>query len=160
MADPEKPTINVRIGGATWAADENNARALKQAGGKFISPQEAQHSSEAVRDLSYVDENWGTAGKLGMGLASGLTLGMGPQRAAGQGFIDPGHLGAAQESGAYLAGDVAGTALPALFSGGESVLGRGLSMTPAGLMTGLGSTSERFAAGLFGEYAWINFPAS
>ncbi len=156
MADPAtKPTTNVRIGGLPWKADQEQAQAILAHGGKVISEPEAQEGTAARNDLSYVDENWGSAGKLGMGALSGLTLGIGPGLLASQGLINPGHLGAAQESGLYTAGDMAGTALPAMFTGGESMAARAARMTPAGLMGGLGSASERFAGGFLGDSAGL-----
>lgn len=152
MADDR---VHVRVGGQPWRTDPENVQSVQQAGGKVISEQEAQQGSQALSDLSYVDENWGSAGKFGMGALSGLTLGMGPGALAAAGLVNPGHLGAAQESGLYTAGDVAGTALPAFLSGGESLGARAAAMTPAGLLGGLGTASERFAAGLFGNSAGL-----
>ncbi len=151
MAEP----TYVRIGGQPWKADPEQAQDILGSGGKVISAPEAQQGSQAINDLSYVDQNWGNAGKFGMGALSGLTLGMGPGALASLGMIDPGHLGAAQESGYYTAGDLAGTVAPAIATGGESLLGRGLSMTPAGLMTHAGGLAERLAGGILGDSAGL-----
>jgi hypothetical protein len=117
-----------------------------------ISEAEGIRSEGAARDLSYVDQNWGDAGKFGMGLASGVTLGLGPGVAARLGYVDPGHVQAAQTSPFYTAGDIAGTILPALATGGESAGLSGLArLSPAGLLDVAGSGTERLVGGLLGE---------
>ncbi len=126
-------------------SDPQLAEQYSGLGAKAIGQAEAEQGVKASKDLSYVDQNWGTAGTLGMGALSGLTLGMGPGALAAGGYLDPGHLEAAQTSPWYTAGDVAGTIAPAMASGGI------MGLTPAGLMTSAGSLSERVAGGLFAE---------
>lgn len=147
---------HIQIGGLPFKADDEQAAQAVKAGGKVISPEAAQQAAQAQAELSYVDQNWGNAGKFGLGVASGLTLGLGPGLAAQAGIMDPNLIQAAQVGGAYTLGDVAGTLAPALLTGGEAVgartaIGRALAATPAGAMTGLGTLSERLAAGLVGE---------
>lgn len=120
-------------------------------GNKPISEQEALQAAEAQKNLAYVDQNWGSAGTAAIGAFSGLTLGLGPALAG----VGPGHLRAAQVSPLYTAGDIAGTVAPALLSGGESAIGRGLSMTPAGLMGMAGGAAERLAGGVLGDSAGL-----
>ncbi len=130
----------------TGAANE-----LQSLGNTPIGAEEAQSAANAQQNLSYVDQNWGMAGKFGAGLGSGLTLGLGPGMAVRAGLMDPGHLQAAQASPLYTLGDITGAVAPAVMSGGESLAGRGLQMTPAGLMNRAGSLSERLATGVLGE---------
>lgn len=157
MADKE---TTVKLGGLPWRANEESAVDAIKAGGQVITPEQAAQSQAAQNDLSYVDQNWGAAGKFGMGVGSGLTLGLGPGALAGLGILDPGHLQAAQTSGLYTGGEVAGTVIPALFSGGESLagrsaVGRALSATPAGLMNMGGSLAERLTGRVLGEEAGV-----
>ncbi len=156
MADqtksPPQPSRFVELGGLPWqTSGPSQAESAVKAGGSVMSPQSAASAEQAQRDLSYVDQNWGTAGQLGLGALSGLTLGLGPGLAARAGLLDPGHIQAAQVSPWYTAGDIGGMLLPAVASGGESLVGRGLAITPAGLMTAAGGLSERLAAGIIGE---------
>ncbi len=119
---------------------------------------------KAAADQKYVDENWGTAGKAAMGAASGLTLGLAPSFASRMGLVDRGHLEAAEQSGAYTAGDVAGMVAPAVLSGGESLAARGLAeggagglgkialaLSPAGVMGEAGGLADRLAGRFLGE---------
>lgn len=151
----------VLLGGVPWkAANPDQAAQMAQAGGQAIDMQQAQALAQSEADQSYVDQNWGVGGKAAMGLASGLTLGIAPGILAKLGMVDPAHLQAAQGSGWYTAGDVVGTALPALLSGGESLgarsaVGRALSYTPSGLMNLAGNATERLAAGVLGESAGL-----
>jgi len=151
----------VELGGLPYATpDQEQAASMVRAGGKPMDLAQAEEANKAQQDLSYVAGNWGPAGTAGMGVASGLTLGLGPGALAAMGIVDPGHLQAAQTSGLYTAGDVAGTVLPALLSGGESLagrsaVGRALSFTPAGLMGSAGNLSERIAMGTLGESAGL-----
>lgn len=154
MANPTEGTV--RVGGLPFrTSDPDQEESVIQAGGKSISPQEAVEANKAQDDLSYVDANWGTAGKAGMGVLGGLSLGLAPGIMSQMGMVDPGHIGAAQTSGAYMAGDAAGMMLPAFFSGGESLVARGLAMTPAGLMTRAGGVAERMAGSLLGDAAGL-----
>ncbi len=148
---------------------EHQVQAAQDVGYKPVSGQYATDLQGAKENKEYVDENWGTAGKAAMGLGSGLTLGLGPAALAGLGIVDPGHLEAAQETGAYTAGDIAGMIAPAILSGGEAVaargaagasrslIGRALALSPAGLMNGTGGAAERLIgrflpeAGLLGK---------
>ena len=129
-------------------------------GATTLKPLTEQHASQLTQrgqDADYVDQNYGTAGKAGLGFASGLTLGLGPAAATHMGLLDRGHLEAAQQSGAFGVGDVAGMLAPALLTGGESALGKGvigkaLRMgTPAGLMGEAGSAASRLVGGFLPE---------
>ncbi len=160
MAEPPKAALAgeaVRFAGLPWkAGSPEHAAEIIQAGGKSLSMPEAMEANQAQQDNAYVDENWGVAGKAGMGAFSGLTLGVGPGMLASRGIVDPGHLQAAQTSGYYTAGDVAGTMLPALLSGGESLGARGLAssalrFSPAGVLEMAGSGTERLLGGILGE---------
>lgn len=131
---------------------QGDPEAMARLGNKAIGEQEALSSAQAAKDLSYVDQNWGTAGTLGMGALSGLTLGLGPGALAQAGLVDPGHIMAAQTSPLYTAGDIGGMVLPGLLTGGESVLARA---TPAGMMGLAGTASERLAARLLPESAGV-----
>lgn len=143
----------VRVAGLPFAAQspEQAEQLTSQFSGQPMGETQAQQAAEARQNLSYVDENWGTAGKAGMGLASGITLGLGPAALSAMGVIDPGHLSAAQQSGSYLAGDIAGMILPTLFSGGEGALARAAGATPAGMLARMGSGAERLAARVLPE---------
>lgn len=112
----------------------------------------------------HVDKNWGTGGKVAAGLASGLTLGLAPSIAARMGLVDRDNLEAAEQTGAFTAGDVAGMVAPTLLSGGESLAARGLAqgglkgasklamaLTPAGVMGEAGSLAEHLAGKFLGE---------
>lgn len=152
------------------AIDEaGNATALEaqqlgdaqEAGFKPISATEAAIRAQANADSNYVDQNYGTAGKALLGAADGATLGIGPALAVRGGLLDAGHLDAARQSGAYTAGDIAGTLLPAFLSGGSSLEARGAAevggsriaralagATPAGMLGEAGGLAER-AVGAF-----------
>ncbi len=140
MANPEETYI--KVGGRAWKSNPEQADAYASDGAKVISKEEALTNTRALDDLSYVDQNWGTAGKLGQGVISGLSLGLIP------GVGDPNHILAAQTSPWYTAGDIAGTVLPSLLSGGESNF---LRMSPAGMLEGAGSTTEKLVGRLLGE---------
>lgn len=142
----------VRHGGLPWkVTDTEQLQSLTNAGATPIGKQEAVEGSKAINDLSYVDQNWGVPGKLGMGLLSGLTVGLGPGALAQAGIVDPGHMAAAQTSPWYTAGDVAGMLAPAVLSGGESLL----AYSPAGLVGRLGTASERLAGAVLGDSAGV-----
>ncbi|TAJ74907.1 MAG: hypothetical protein EPO42_14480, partial [Gallionellaceae bacterium] len=140
------------------ALQEHQVAGAHEAGFTPVSGKYAGELQTAQENKDYVDENWGTAGKAAMGLGSGLTLGLGPAALARLGLLDRGHLEAAEESGSYQAGDVAGMLLPAFLSGGETVaargaaggarsaIGRALAATPAGLLGEAGGAAERLAA--------------
>lgn len=155
MADKENLYVRDILGRAVKTDDVQHAEQLVQAGATPLSQAQAEREADLQRNLSYVDENWGTAGKLGMGAFSGLTLGLGPGALAGMGVVDPKHLEAAQQSGWYTVGDVAGTMLPAIASGGESLVGRGLTLTPAGLLNVAGNATERLAGSFLGGSAGV-----
>ncbi len=154
---PKEETKAVRFAGLPWKVrDDEHAAEVVAAGGKPISESEAQQSQAAQNDLSYVDQNYGDAGKFGLGVASGLTLGTGPGALAQMGLMDPNHIQAAQASGLYTGGDVVGTLLPAILSGGESLgaktaVGRIMAATPAGMLGKVGTLSERLAGSLIAD---------
>jgi hypothetical protein len=116
-----------------------------------VSEETAKGLAKGAEDLKYVDENWGTAGQAAMGVADGATLGMGPALATKLGILDRGHLEAAQQSGAYTAGEVGGFLLPALATGGEGVVAKALARTPAGMLGEAGTLAERAVARLLPE---------
>jgi len=153
-----------------FAIDEaGNPVALQEhqlAGASALQPvtqQQASQLTQRGKDADYVDQNYGTAGKAGLGFANGLTLGLGPAALSHMGMLDQGHLEAAQETGAFGVGDVAGMLAPAVLSGGESlgarsVIGKALRYgTPAGLMGEAGGVAGRLVgsflpeAGLMGK---------
>ncbi len=150
---PTAPVHHLRdaAGQPVQTTDPQLAAGLAGLGDKPIGQAEAEQAAAASKNLAYVDQNWGAAGKLGLGAFSGLTLGMGP----GLLGMDQGHVNAAQTSGLYTAGDIAGTVLPGILSGGESFFAKGLAGTPAGLMSMGGSLAEKLAGGLFGESAGV-----
>lgn len=119
----------------------------------LITKDEAEVRAGAQQDLRNVD----TSEALGLGLASGLTAGIGPGLAVKAGLLDPHRVMAAQTSDAYTAGDVAGLVLPAIATGGAAVEGRAgmagsvLRYTPAGLVNEAGGLAERMAASMLGE---------
>ncbi len=159
--------------GRTVRQTQEQAEATSGAHGYTpVSEQDYQRDRKAVADQAYVDQNWGDSGKAAAGLASGLSLGLAPALATKIGLLDRGHLEAAEQSGLYTAGDVAGMVAPALLSGGESLIGRGLAeggakgagrlamgLSPAGLMGEGGTIAEALAgrflpeAGLLGKAA-------
>jgi hypothetical protein len=149
--------------------DAGNAVALEDqqlgdasaAGFKPISATEAAIRAQAEQDANYVDQNYGTLGKAALGAASGASLGIAPALAVRAGLLDAGHLDAASQSGAFTAGDIAGTLLPAFLSGGTSLEARGAAeagsgriaralagATPAGMLGEAGGLAER-AVGAF-----------
>ncbi len=116
-----------------------------------VSEETAKKQFKAAADEKYVDENWGTAGKVAAGVASGATLGLGPALATKLGLLDPAHLEAAEQSGAYTAGEVGGFIAPALLSGGEGVVAKALAATPAGAVGRVGGLAERAVGRLLPE---------
>lgn len=149
-----------------------------------MTPEQAAHASEmglgriTAEDASkqqtarvaqdYVDENWGTGGKIAAGLADGASLGLYPAVAQGLGLVDPNHLAAARTSGGYHAGELAGMLAPAILSGGESAaaegaagaaeaaeggsaIGKALGWTPAGMVSRAGSAVGRTVDGFLPE---------
>ena len=146
----------VRLGGLPYrVSDPEQEISAFEAGATPISQGQALESQQAQNDLEAVDKNWGASGKLAMGGLSGLTLGLGPGILANQGLVNPGHIQAMQTSPWYTAGDVAGTVLPALFTGGESALGSAARFTPAGLASMAGEGSARLAGGILGDSAGL-----
>ena len=136
------------VAGNPVALEEQQLSDARDAGFKPISASEASQRAQAEQDAQYVEKNYGTAGNLALGAASGLTLGIGPALAAQAGLIDTGHLQASQQTGAFTGGDIAGTLLPAFLSGGTGTVGRALAKTPAGLLMEAGGLAER-AVGRF-----------
>lgn len=136
---------------------ENQLADAGEAGMQEVSQYEAQQSAVADKSRQYVDENYGVTGKAALGLANGLTLGIGPAYAASKGLIDPNNLAAAKDSAAFTGGDLAGMILPSFLSGGEGLVARGLAATPAGLMGRAGGLAESILtralpeAGLLGK---------
>ncbi len=130
-----------------------------------ISGEVARALEGGRQDNAWADE-LGTAGKAAAGFAGGLTLGMGPAAAEYMGLVGKHHLEALQNTGAYTAGDVAGTIAPALLTGGESLVGRGVIGkalrfgTPAGLMGEAGGAAERLAGKFLGEAGILGKGAS
>lgn len=143
----------VRIGPLAFKTGAEHTEAVRS-GAKPISMAEAEEAASAQADLDYVNQNWGPVGKFAAGVGSGLTLGLGPGLAARAGLADPGHLQAAETSGLFTAGDIGGTLLPALLSGGTSLeargLGSALKYTPAGILEAAGSGTERYLGKLLG----------
>ena len=160
--------------------DAGNAVALEDqqlgdaaaAGFKPISATEAAIRAQADQNANYVDQNYGTLGKAALGAVDGATLGLAPAAAVRMGMLDPGHLDAARQSGAYTAGDIAGTLLPVFLSGGSSLEARGAAevggsriaralagATPAGMLGEAGGLAEHLVgsflpeAGLMGKGA-------
>lgn len=158
--------------------DAGNAVALEDqqlgdaqaAGFRPISATEAAIRAQADQNANYVDQNYGTLGKAALGAVDGATLGLAPALAVRGGLLDAGHLDAARQSGAYTAGDIAGTLLPAFLSGGSSLEARGAAevggssisralagATPAGMLGEAGGLAERLVgsflpeAGLMGK---------
>lgn len=151
-------------GQAVLLTDEQAAATSGEAGFTPITEGDYKGQRQAQVASDYVDQNWGTSGKAAAGLASGLTLGLAPSLASRMGLVDKDHLEAAEQSGAYMAGDVAGMVAPSLLTGGGSLAARGaaqgglrgasklaLALTPAGLMGEAGGLAERFTAKMLGE---------
>jgi hypothetical protein len=134
------------LGNPVKTTDPDVAGQTIAIGNKPIGKEEAEASAAAARNLARADK-MGPLGTAALGVGSGLTLGLGPGLLAKAGLVDPGLLSAAEASPLYTVGDVVGTALPAIFSGGDSLLAR----TPAGMMTGAGNLAERLAGGILGE---------
>ncbi len=160
-----------KAGQAVSQTDEQAAEAAAN-GYKPISGDAYREARKAEHAADYVDQNWGAGGKIAAGLASGATLGLAPALATKFGLLDREHLEAAQETGLFQAGDVAGMVAPTLLSGGESLIAKGLArggaggagrvaagLMPAGLMAEAGGVAERLAgrflpeAGLLGKAA-------
>jgi len=166
-AAPSGPTYAIDPAGRAVKLSPNQLREADAANFRAVSKDYAEGTARGQANKDYVDQNWGTAGQAAMGLGSGLTLGLGPALAARSGLVDPGHLEAAEGSGAFQAGDIAGMLVPALLSGGaaagaeggSSIIGRALAATPAGLLGRGGSLAERLVgrmlpeAGLMGRLA-------
>lgn len=151
-------------GQAVLLTDEQAAATSGEAGFTPIAEGDYKGQRQAQVASDYVDQNWGTSGKAAAGLASGLTLGLAPSLASRMGLVNKDHLEAAEQSGAYMAGDVAGMVAPSLLTGGGSLAARGaaqgglrgasklaLALTPAGLMGEAGGLTERFTAKMLGE---------
>lgn len=148
MAD--NVTVLDPAGKAVQTANPETLQALRDAGaGQSITPEYAADLTKGAQQLQMADQA-GPVATAGMGLASGLTLGLGPGLAAKAGLVNRDLLEGMQESGLYTAGDVVGMIAPTLLSGGEALAGRGLlgtamRLTPAGLMEAGGSLAERLA---------------
>lgn len=161
MAD-KKIYVTGASGAPFATADTDQAKDVLAAGGSVISADEAAALSSAQKTQAEVQQKYGTLGAAAAGAASGLTLGLAPGIATAMGLVDQDTMMALQNTGAFTAGDIAGTLAPALFTGGESLAARGalageelagrglmgtmMGLTPAGLMAGAGGLSERFAA--------------
>lgn len=156
MAD--KVTYVTDATGQARKVDQAQLPAAVEAGNQPISQQQAEDLTKAGQVQRQVDENYGTLGSAAVGALSGLTLGVAPGiMAAPGGIMDQDTLEALQTTGAYTAGDIAGTVVPAFLSGGESLalrggaaaerglLGTALGLTPAGLLNTAGGAVERFA---------------
>jgi hypothetical protein len=158
--------------GEIVAQTDEQALAGQENGYEAADGNQYRRQLQAAASEKYVDEHWGTAGKAAAGVASGLTLGLAPSFASRMGLVDRDNLEAAEQSGAFTAGDVAGMVAPAVLSGGESLAARGLAqggarglgkvalaLTPAGLMGEAGGIAERVAgkiltdAGIMGRLA-------
>lgn len=158
--------------GNAVALEDQQLGAAQEAGFRPISATEAAIAAQADQNANYVDRNYGTLGKAALGAVDGATLGLAPALAVRMGMLDAGHLDAARQSGAYTAGDIAGTLLPAFLSGGSSLEARGAAeiggsriarvlagATPAGMMGEAGGLAEHLVgrflpeAGLLGKGA-------
>ncbi len=145
--------------GRPVALQEHQLEGAKDSSYKPISATEASLRAQADADANYVDQNYGTLGKAALGAVEGATLGLGPALAVKTGLLDAGHYDAASQTGAFTAGDIAGTLLPAFLSGGESVVGRALTATPMGALGRVGGAAESLVghflpeAGLLGKAA-------
>lgn len=144
------------VGRARVASTDENKALAAEHDATVLSPEAAAHLYQQEQDQDYVDKTYGTGGKLAMGAASGLTLGLAP--AAGvklAEMVDPeaAELGrrdlrAMQGSGAYMAGELGGALLPVIFSGG-------LAGTPMGLAGRAGGMAESLAARVLPESAGL-----
>lgn len=110
--------------GRTVRADPRAARQLLEEGGKLATEQEAKQSATAQQNLDRAAA-LGPIAPVTTGLASGLTLGLGPAAAVKLGITDAGLMRGLEVQPGYTASEVAGTLLPAALSGGESLLLRG-----------------------------------
>ena len=150
--------------GDVVAQTEEQALAGQDNGYSATDGDTYRRQQKAAASEKYVNENWGTGGKVAAGLASGLTLGLAPSLASRMGLLDRDHLESAEQTTAFGAGDVAGMVAPALLSGGESLAARGLvqggakglgkvalALTPAGIMGEAGGIAERLAGKFLGE---------
>ena len=171
VSDAIGDTYAIDAAGNPVALQPHQQQAAHEAGYTPVGKQYAQELQKAQENKDYVDEHYGTAGKAALGGLGGLTLGLGPAALVSAGLMDRGHLEAAQQSGAYTAGDVAGMLLPAVLSGGasaearvggsltKSLIGRALEATPAGLLGRAGGAAEALAgrflpeAGILGKLA-------
>lgn len=136
----------------TKAKDSQEYQQALRAGAEPIGKHEAEAGQQARNDIA----NTSGLESAGLGLASGLTLGIGPGLAVEGGLLSPNKVGAAQSSGLYTAGDVAGMAAPMLLSGGGAAEARGiggsiLRASPAALMGDLGEGAGKFAASFLGD---------
>lgn len=146
-AETPKAYIIDGAGRSRTVSDPDEQDRLASEGAKFISRERAQADYQKEVDRASMESRYGTVGQFGMGAASGLTLGLGPQALAGLAGDEQmkRDLGAMGDSGGFLAGEAAGMLLPAIFSGGESLMARGAAMTPAGALSGVGGMAERLA---------------
>lgn len=140
------------VTGQPIQATPEQAAALAGMGGitttKALTPEQYGANVRGKENVDWMEANTSAPERFAAGVGSGLTLGLGPALLAQWGMVDPGHVSALETSGLYTAGDVAGTLLPAVLSGGE---GAALRMTPAGLMGAAGGSAERFVAGMLPE---------
>jgi hypothetical protein len=155
--NPISKAFAVNPAGKVVSQTPEQVAATQRGGYTPVSEEMAHGLAQAAEDKKYVDENWGTAGQAAVGAVDGATLGLGPALATQLGLVDRGHLEAAQQSGAYGAGEAAGFLVPAIASGGEGVVAKALSRTPVGLLGEAGGLAERVAgrlapeAGLLGK---------
>lgn len=162
MAEPKNASVPGKPGAAYFVDALGNPRTvtdpaeierLSKEGRQALSPQVAGQLESQRLDAESVDQRYGTVGQGAMGVASGLTLGLGPQAWAGLTGDEQlkRDLRAMDGSGAFIGGEGLGMLLPALLSGGESLAARGAALTPAGVMAGAGGAAERLALGLLPE---------
>lgn len=146
--------------GKPVALTDNQVAAAADNGFTPVAGNVARALAKANENDKYVDQNWGTAGKFAAGAASGLSAGLAPSIAARLGLVDPGHLEAAEQSGAFTAGDIAGMLAPTILTGGAAGAGEeGIGAiakalrygTPAGLIGEAGLGAERLVGRFAGE---------
>lgn len=115
-----------------------------QAGGTFFGAQEQAKAAEEEKFAGLPQQ----AAAAGLGALRGVSLGLSDVGLTKAGLISPEYLQKQEEYNPEigLAGEVAGTIIPALATGGESLIAKGLAKTPAALVSGLGAGAAEIAA--------------
>jgi len=121
----------------------------------IVSEQEGKALQQQEGESAWVNENLGPLEQGAIGVASGLTMGLGPAAVTALRPELGGVFRGLDRSGgaAYTLGKVGGTVAPFLVGAGEAEAGLAgaLRLTPGGMVSTAGGLAERLAAGVLPE---------